>query len=1152
MKNKPVMLNLFQHLIITILCWTLICIGLTSCENFLNGAETKEKLEQLVKEANAPKVDVYLTAEKDSGELSPNGIYTCKVNQSFSILFVPANGYEFIRWEAVDRNSGAVITDAVTFENVSNPETKVTINQNVPNIQIIPVCATLPCVVSTSPAYDDSGVYANMPIEIKFNIPMVNDDETVFPFSFDNISIYCESERINEHFYAPVLADDNKTVKIVPKAKEMQAFIESKKMRSIIVQVKVDGKKISLVKDGYDCKFYDTEASSFSYKMLWQIETDPPVISDCFVSKKEMTLNDYFSIPLSDRIVEEPKNGNGTDFTTLEIVKDHWVGKYLYIYGKFHDTGSGVKAIAVKESYLYDKQGNPIGGELETTYEKEDLQIIKDDNLTLEFILKHELKSFDGCIDVQISSIDFCENRGDSIGESIKYRIIKDTYLGSEKFYIYNLTSKAQPNVNYAVFDVDLDKLDEELAHVKIYIKSDLSSLGAGASVGGIGWYYDCHNQPEFTGKKIYKDFNYLPEDYDIRCEYVSRNGPVIEKFEIEEEKDTNTKYWGLRLNVDSVASLKFNVHVRDEAGNYDILPCQFPGYVDKIKKIAAYGSDLKVYFNSNTPWTSARTFTTDNTNCPSDCDSSADYFYTTKGASSKESYFLHRQGFNWDIMLCNSILDTAGNGYSYYVLTGPRHTVSISDSVTYTNTTDNTNPPLPKACTYSKAPANSSHVFITLEFDDSVWENWDEITFNASGETFYSGALQTVTKGTKFYTFEDEHSYNYCSSYPHGTSFTGSKLVSVETTEGLITNIKTVSGSASYSFPIMSYEYFTEPIKLTVNNHFLPRKQYWYLEKPTSGNPWFYPPALDMQAYFAPVLVTLKSEVVGIKSVTYQKADGVTHTNTYNIQYSNNKKPNGQNVSDWVSKGLFFLPFDGLFDLGGVTVTVEDVYGNYSSITVPEPTYIPYVTKMTETKTQVNGNTTYTYSVDYSDADNLKPDRTYFVVHAFENGEWVMIKDLDNLSYLRCNQITSDKIAEFPKKEYLKVFLVQYSISGNDTYYDCSRSTYFYLLNDSSCNLYDMRDDNRGVQVKSDAPVFVHTLTTQVPQETCENWNVDKWETFHKALNEQVIEFSATDCNWKKYNIDTSEMEPGDNYVVIAHFADGHTDMSALRQYNP
>ncbi len=1132
------MKNNFFKSIVAMMVGAFFCIVLTGCENFLSGADTKKQLDQLVKEANAPKVDVYLTAEKDSGELSPNGIYTCKVNQSFSILFIPANGYEFIKWEVLDRKTGVELTDAVSFEDINNPETKVTIVKNVNNIQIIPVCATLPFVVSTSPAFEDSGVFANMPIEIKFNMPMVNDDETVFPFSFDTISIYCDAEKINKYFYDPVLINENKTVKIVPKAKELQEFIESKRVRSIIVQVKVDGSKISLIKNGYECKFFETEASDFTYKMLWQIETEPPLISDCFISKKEMSLEDYTSVPVSKKISEEPNEGSGTEFNSLEIVKKHWVGKYLYIYGKFHDTGSGVKTIVVTESYLNDKNGNPIGGELKTFYEKENLQIIKDDNLTLEFIVRHELKSLDGCIDVNISSIDFCENPG----ETIKYRVIKDTDLNTENIYIYNLNYKYQPNINKAVFDVDLDELDNELAHVKIYIKSDLSTFGPGAQVEGSGWYYDCHNRPEFTGKQIYKTYKYLPEDYTVECEYLSKNGLVTEAFSIEEETETNTKYWGLRLNVDTVASLKLNVIVRDEVGNVEVLPCQFPGYVDKVKKIEAYGSDLKVYFDSKTLWTGARTFTTDNTNCPSDCNSSADYFYTTSGAMAKNSYFLHRAGFNWDIMLYNSVLNTSmGEGTNYFYLTGPRHTVNISDSITYNNTTDNTILPVPKACSYKKAAVNSSHVFITLEFDDSVWNYWDEITFNASGTGHDSGALQTVTKGTKFYTYEDEHCYNYCQSSQYSTSFKGYKLDSVVTSNGLITEMNTISGAGTYKFPKMPLEYFTEPVKLDVFNHFLPRAQFYYSETQAAGATWFYPPAFDQQYYFSPVLVTLKNDTVGIKKVSYQKADGVLHTNNYNIQYSNNRKPS--DTTRWATQGLFFIPIDGLFDLGGLTVTVEDENGNYSTISVPEPVYIPYITKITDSTMEYSGAVT---------------SNDFIYMLAFENGEWTVIYDGENGHTLRQDLVDADKISGLPQKKYLRVFLARGSSTGSTGSsskpykYDYSRSTYFYRLGDSSCNLYDMRDDNRGVQVKSDAPVFVHTLITQVPLEVCESWNIDKWETFHKVVNEQVISFEPTDCNWKKYNIDTSEMEPGDNYVVIAHFADGHTDMSALRQYNP
>ena len=112
---------------ITILGCALLYIAalsLLSCENFLNGGETKKQLDQHIKEANAPAVQIYMAAEKEAGNLSPNGIVSCKLENPFTVFFDPSDGYEFIKWEAVDRATGILLPGSVNFENPNSPETK--------------------------------------------------------------------------------------------------------------------------------------------------------------------------------------------------------------------------------------------------------------------------------------------------------------------------------------------------------------------------------------------------------------------------------------------------------------------------------------------------------------------------------------------------------------------------------------------------------------------------------------------------------------------------------------------------------------------------------------------------------------------------------------------------------------------------------------------------------------------------------------------------------------------------------------------------------------------------------------------------------------------------------------------------------------------
>ena len=89
---------------------------------------------------------------------------------------------------------------------------------------------------------------------------------------------------------------------------------------------------------------------------------------------------------------------------------------------------------------------------------------------------------------------------------------------------------------------------------------------------------------------------------------------------------------------------------------------------------------------------------------------------------------------------------------------------------------------------------------------------------------------------------------------------------------------------------------------------------------------------------------------------------------------------------------------------------------------------------------------------------------------------------------------------------------------------------------------------DKSSVLVASDAPTFVHTLVTKHSLSECEDWSVNEWEHNHKHIGDKYMDFSSNPTA-RKYTIPVSEIESGDSYVVIAHFADGSSAMSEVMQ---
>ena len=239
---------------ISFLC--LAVLTLTSCENFLKGADTKSELDRLIAEANAPSVEVFIAAEKEAGSVAPTGILSYKLGKTFNLLFTPATGYEFIKWQAVDRITGKELINAVAFENPNSPETRAAIKQDISNIQIKPVYIELPRVVSFNPQYSDYGSFANSAITFEFNTPMVRDGADI-SFDFNNITITAGSDNLSSYFYNPELLDDKKTLQIRPYAQKFTDYLDSKNLENLEIRVALNCESIELLLSGKEYKLND-------------------------------------------------------------------------------------------------------------------------------------------------------------------------------------------------------------------------------------------------------------------------------------------------------------------------------------------------------------------------------------------------------------------------------------------------------------------------------------------------------------------------------------------------------------------------------------------------------------------------------------------------------------------------------------------------------------------------------------------------------------------------------------------------------------------------------------------------------------------------------------------------------------------------------
>ena len=185
------------------------------------------------------------------------------------------------------------------------------------------------------------------------------------------------------------------------------------------------------------------------------------------------------------------------------------------------------------------------------------------------------------------------------------------------------------------------------------------------------------------------------------------------------------------------------------------------------------------------------------------------------------------------------------------------------------------------------------------------------------------------------------------------------------------------------------------------------------------------------------------------------------------------------------------------------------------------------------------------------------------FVIKFNQDSGWQLSHDYSN-SELSRNCISNSNMyymyftATYPAEEntllpednsFLKIISYTADVTNPFTY---SEPTIYYTGTPGTGN-YDLLmsngTSNSSVAIQSDAPVFVHTLTTKRPYEECKNWTAEKWEYMHRHIGEQQINFTSTDHSARRYSIPINEMDPGDYYVVIAHFSDNHIEMSQVMQ---
>ena len=221
------------------------CLFIISCSNFLNSKSVAEDIKKTIAYNNAPECNVLFKSDASYGSFLTGETLILKVGFETQVQFkVNKNDYIFTGLEAVSKsNADESLADYVVFTNKETDEEKgiykinVKVTKNTSDLMICPVCLAYPAVSSYSPSSKEPQ-FANMPIVINFNIPMVNEDTgTTVEINYDNLLITAGGSPLNNYFEAPVFNENKTKLTLTPKANDLKAYITRLQADFIEVQI---------------------------------------------------------------------------------------------------------------------------------------------------------------------------------------------------------------------------------------------------------------------------------------------------------------------------------------------------------------------------------------------------------------------------------------------------------------------------------------------------------------------------------------------------------------------------------------------------------------------------------------------------------------------------------------------------------------------------------------------------------------------------------------------------------------------------------------------------------------------------------------------------------------------------------------------------
>ena len=419
-----------NNFILSVLWGMLICLALTSCENFLN-EDIKDKIVEEIEIANTNPVTFYVEAEEDSGTVTPTQL-RLKKKETFELRYKPASSRRFIKWEVRDRVTKDLVPGVIEFEDETALETKAKLLTPREGLEIYARAVIMPEVVSVNPP-TGSTINAYIPITLTFNIPVEDQDsEGQSMFTYENISIVSNGSSVTQYFETPYFNADKTVLTIFPKPKTLSDYMQASNQQVFDITVTLSD-SIVVTKDDFSIGLTQNDKTSFMIHYRPTLETVAPAKDKFFISGKPITIQNAANFPNDDKYSDQ-QIFDSDHFLEEDVMKNRTNG-LIYIYGKYIDEDSGVKTVTVSETRIYENDGDKVTGDVTRTpvkYTADNALFIKNGSVT-EFYIPHQITTDIGVVKLTVSIADLCENT-----DTKKYYLIKVGPESFTNFYMYN------------------------------------------------------------------------------------------------------------------------------------------------------------------------------------------------------------------------------------------------------------------------------------------------------------------------------------------------------------------------------------------------------------------------------------------------------------------------------------------------------------------------------------------------------------------------------------------------------------------------------------------------------------------------------------------------------------------------------------------